>query len=192
MCLFYCLFFCIYYNNAEMLDFLRPLIDQIDASKSSSCAKIYQLLELIEQHSMMDLRAHDQKANRVTYHLVLYQAIDDNLRIVYANILRQLRFVQLRDGDALHLLRQRDYELIALTFSKRPTQLAMSLFGVKSQIMRCHSYRKYNQAYYEEIVILNEGSVEARVVQNYRERFLVTQDDIYVVFQMYAKEDYDE
>ena len=68
----------------------------------------------------------------------------------------------------------------------------MSLFGEKAEIMRCHSYRKYNQAYYEEIVILNEGSVEARVVQNYRERFLVTQEDIYVVFQMYAKEDYDE
>jgi hypothetical protein len=34
--------------------------------------------------------------------------------------------------------------------------------------------------------------VEERVAQNYRERFLVTKEDIYIVFEMYCKEDYDE
>jgi hypothetical protein len=46
--------------------------------------------------------------------------------------------------------------------------------------MKSSSYRKYNQAYYEEIVINND--VEQRVAQNYRERFLVTAEDIFVVF----------
>jgi len=56
--------------------------------------------------------------------------------------------------------------------------------------MKASTYRKYNQAYYEEIVINN--NVESRVAQNYRERFLVTAEDIYIVFDMYCKEDYDE
>jgi len=56
--------------------------------------------------------------------------------------------------------------------------------------MKSSTYRKYNQAYYEEIVINNE--IESRVAQNYRERFLVTAEDIYIVFEMYCKEDYDD
>lgn len=61
-----------------------------------------------------------------------------------------------------------------------------TLFSIKAS-----TYRKYNQAYYEEVVI-NSGSVDPRVAQNYRERFLVTADDIYIVFEMYCKEDYDD
>jgi len=34
--------------------------------------------------------------------------------------------------------------------------------------------------------------VESRVAQNYRERFLVSPEDIYIVFEMYCKEDYDD
>lgn len=51
------------------------------------------------------------------------------------------------------------------------------------------SYRKYNQAFYEEIVI--NYKVESRVAFNYRERFLVTAEDIRITFDMYCKEDYD-
>jgi hypothetical protein len=40
--------------------------------------------------------------------------------------------------------------------------------------------------------VINDGAVEQRVAQNYREKFLVTADDIYIVFEMYCKEDYDE
>jgi hypothetical protein len=56
--------------------------------------------------------------------------------------------------------------------------------------MKSSTYRKYNQAYFEEIVINND--IEARVALNYRERFLVTPEDIFIVFEMYCKEDYDE
>jgi len=56
--------------------------------------------------------------------------------------------------------------------------------------MKTASYRKYNQAYYEEQVINHK--IEQRVAQNYRERFLITAEDIYIVFEMYCKEDYDE
>jgi len=57
--------------------------------------------------------------------------------------------------------------------------------------IKAATYRKYNQAYYEEIVITS-GTVEQRVAQNYREKFLITADDIHIVFQMYCKEDYDQ
>jgi len=50
--------------------------------------------------------------NTLVYHMIFYQAIDDDLRIVYSQILGQMRFIQLRDLDALCLLQHRDYELI--------------------------------------------------------------------------------
>ena len=70
------------------------------------------------------------------------------------------------------------------------TKINLTQFYGKTFPLKSSTYRKYNQAYYEEIVINNE--VEARTVQNYREKFLVTAEDIYIVFEMYCKEDYDE
>lgn len=106
--------------------------------------------------------------------------------------MRQSRFLQMRDKDALHLLKKRDYELIRMSFDRYVAKLDIKEFMKKEKTvsLKCHSYRKYNQAYYEEIVINND--VESRVAQNYREKFLVTADDIYIVFEMYCKEDYDE
>ena len=128
----------------------------------------------------------------MVYHLVFYQAVDDDLRIVYSSIFRQLRFIQLRDKDALCFLNNRDYELIRQSFDKHITKMNVEQFGYdpRKTSIKCHSYRKFNQAYYEEIVI--NYSVESRVAQNYREQFLVTAEDIYIAFDMYCKEDYDE
>lgn len=50
------------------------------------------------------------------------------------------------------------------------------------------NYRQYNQAFYEEILI--DFTVEQRVAQNYRERFLISPQDIYLVLSMYSKNDY--
>ena len=58
--------------------------------------------------------------------------------------------------------------------------------------MRAKSYRQYNQAYFEEVIITNHDKIEQRAVQNFRERFLTTHEDIYIVFLMYCKEDYHE
>ena len=96
----------------------------------------------------------------------------------------------MRDKDALHLLNTRDYEMIRLTFSKTTTKIDLAQFYKEKFSIKASTYRKYNQAYYEEIVITS-GNVEERVALNYRERFLVTVDDIYIVFEMYCKEDYD-
>jgi hypothetical protein len=54
--------------------------------------------------------------------------------------------------------------------------------------MKSQSYRQYNQAFYEEILI--DFSLEQRVAQNYRERFLINPMEIYLVLSMYAKNDY--
>lgn len=58
--------------------------------------------------------------------MVFYQAVDDELRVVYAQILRFLKFIQLRDQDAQHMLRERDYELIRISFSKLPVKIPIT------------------------------------------------------------------
>ena len=60
--------------------------------------------------------------------MVFYQAVDDDLRMVYNQIIRQLKFIQMRDCDAEHILLQRDYELIKLSFSKFTTKLNITAF----------------------------------------------------------------
>ena len=120
--------------------------------------------------------------------MVFYQAVDDDLRVVYAQILRQLRFIQLRDKDAQQFLKQRDYEIIRLTFDKMTTKLNMNQFYKKSISLKSQNYRKYTQAFYEEILI--DYAIEPRVAQNYRERFLSTAEEIYLVLEMYCKNDY--
>ena len=75
-------------------------------------------MEYIDTNGIERLRTRDDVINSHIYHMVFYQAIDDELRVVYQQILRQLRNIQIRDKDALHLLKQRDYELIRLTFEK--------------------------------------------------------------------------
>ena len=111
MALFYCLFFCIYYRNEELVEFLRSLIQKI-----YSHDKIDKLLEYIDLNGIERIRTVGEQINSIVYHMIFYQAIDDDLRIVYSQIFRQLRFIQMRDKDALQFLNQRDYELIRLSF----------------------------------------------------------------------------
>lgn len=102
--------------------------------------------------------------------------------------MRQLRAIQLRDKDALQFLKQRDYNLIRLTFEKATTKINVTHFFKKSFGIKAVRYRKYNQAYYEEILI--DYHVEQRIAQNYREKFLTTDEGIYMVMQMYCQNDY--
>ena len=158
MALFYCLFFCIYYNNEDLVEFLRNIIQKIPA-----VSKIDKLLEYIDVNSIDKIRTVGNQINSLVYHMVFYQSIDDDLRIVYSQILRQLKFIQLRDKDAMHLLSKRDYELIQLTFKKNSTKINLTNFFEKSFPLKSSTYRVYNQAYYEEIIITNEDIVEQRV-----------------------------
>jgi len=94
----------------------------------------------------------------------------------------------MRDKDALILLKNRDYDLIRLTFDKFTTKINLTHFFKKAFPIKSHKYRNYTQAYYEEILIDNK--VEARIAQNYRERFLITAEDIIMALEMYSKNDY--
>ena len=99
----------------------------------------------------------------------------------------------MRDDDALHLLKKRDYELIRITFTKMTTKLNLRDFQqeyFKNNSIKSSGYRKYNEAFYEELLI--DYRVEERIAQNYRERFLVSPEEIYLVLEMYAKQDYSE
>jgi len=128
MALFYCLYFCVYYNNPELVEFLRTLI----AKMQNKPEKIDQMLEFIDVNGIERIRTIGEQINSHVYHMVFYQAVDDDLRVVYAQILRQLKFIQLRDKDALQLLKQRDYDLIRHTFDKLTTKLNIALFFKKT------------------------------------------------------------
>jgi len=70
------------------------------------------ILEYLEQFGVQRLRSVGESVNQLLYHYVFYVAFEDNLRVVYQQVLRQLRFFQLRDQDALKMIEMRDYELI--------------------------------------------------------------------------------
>jgi hypothetical protein len=53
MSLFYCLYFCIYYNNIQLVEFLRTLIQKIPRS----IQKVDKLLEFIDTHGLQVLRS---------------------------------------------------------------------------------------------------------------------------------------
>jgi len=90
----------------------------------------------------------------------------------------------------LQLLNNRDYELIELTFNKYVAKVDLKQFYKVVLPMKSKTYRRYNQAFFEEIVI--NHNVESRVIQNFRERFIQSKEDIYIVFEMYCKEDYEQ
>lgn len=79
MALFYCLFFCIYFKNEDLVEFLRNLIHRINSHE-----KIDRILEYIDQEGIEKIRTVGEQINQVVYHMVFYQSIDDNLRIVYS------------------------------------------------------------------------------------------------------------
>lgn len=74
------------------------------------------------------------------------------MRVVYSQIIRKLRFMQLRDKDAKRLLETRDYELIRIVLQKFTLKIN---FGELCEIGMpiCHSYRAYNPAYFEEVLL---------------------------------------
>ena len=53
-------------------------------SEEDQIAKIQDLLKLIDQNGIERLRTVGEMINSHVYHLVFYQAIDDDLRVVYS------------------------------------------------------------------------------------------------------------
>ena len=85
LALFYCLYFCIYYNNPDLIEFLRTLIIKMNTDKPE---KIHQLLDLIDINGVQRIRTIGEQINLHVYHMIFYQAVDDDLRLVYSQILR--------------------------------------------------------------------------------------------------------
>ena len=94
----------------------------------------------------------------------------------------------MRDQDAEQFLKQRDYELIKISFERNTTKLNIKGFYPADMTFKSHNYRTYNQAYYEEILI--DCRTESRVALNYRERFLKKKEETLLALEMYAKNDY--
>jgi len=67
--------------------------------------------------------------------------------------MRQLKFIQLRDEDAFHMLIERDYELIQVSFSKYVQKINLPKYMKGLRRLRCHYYRSYTEAFFEEVLI---------------------------------------
>lgn len=94
MVLFYCLYFCIYFNNSFIVEFLRTLIEKLpEFSAEEYQSKFSVLLDQIDVNGIERLRQSGESINQRIYHIVFYQAMDDQLRVVYSQILHKLRFL---------------------------------------------------------------------------------------------------
>jgi len=85
MALFYCMYFCIYYRNPDIVEFLRTLVQKMTIVVPD---KILKMQEYIDVHGINRLRKIGENINTHVYHMVFYQACDDNLTVVYSQILR--------------------------------------------------------------------------------------------------------
>lgn len=150
---------------------------------------IDELLILILYHGIDKLSNNSDPACQEFFHTIFYQAIDDNMRLVYYNILLKLKEVNLRDSDAMHFIKQRDWQIIEKSFKKSSKGLFTGLMMHKKyadQVSR--SYKTYNRAYYQEIIVKND-QVEARTRFLFNQRFLKSADDIDQVLEMYCQID---
>ena len=123
------------------------------------------------------LRSTGEKINRIVYHMALYNAFNDDLRVIYSKIIRKMGLLCLRNEDGYKLLITRDYELIKLCMDKFITKLSPIKFFNMDIDPISHSYRQYNPAYFEEVIL--KLKVDERVAFNYRERFLIDRKSIY-------------
>jgi hypothetical protein len=82
MSLFYCLYFCIYYDNIDIVEFLRTLIAKLEHVRIPS--NVDKMLEFIDVNGVQRLRSRSERLNLLVYHIVLYQAFNDELRFVYS------------------------------------------------------------------------------------------------------------
>jgi len=70
MALFYCLYFCVYYNNPELVEFLKILIEKM--GESNKPEKIDEILKLIVENSIERLRTVGDPLNVHVYHMVFF------------------------------------------------------------------------------------------------------------------------
>lgn len=70
MALFYCLYFCIYYNNPELVEFLKILINSMN--EIGKPAKIDEILKMIDENSIERIRSIGDPLNTHVYHMVFY------------------------------------------------------------------------------------------------------------------------
>mmetsp|Transcript_4753 Transcript_4753/g.7170 ORF Transcript_4753/g.7170 Transcript_4753/m.7170 type:complete len:137 (+) Transcript_4753:905-1315(+) len=73
MSMFYMLYFCIYFNNKDLVSFLRALIFKVGKVRDQHVnEKINMLLEMIEYHGLDSLRSPTVNISSRIYHMVLY------------------------------------------------------------------------------------------------------------------------
>ena len=118
---------------------------------------------------------------------MLWWALEDKFRVVFLQILKQLREVDLRDQDAVYLLTERDFEAISLVVGKKTSRLT-SLDSQASSIG--HSYKTYTHAYFEEVIIVY--AIEDRVAKEFRKRVRRREADTMAIVEMYCKEDFEK
>ena len=99
--MFYLLFFCIFFDNNDIFQFLRVLIIKMpEVHDMIISGQIHTLTEMIDMHGIELLRQQGEKPNRIIYHMALYNAFDDSLRVIYRELIRKMSFISLRNEDS--------------------------------------------------------------------------------------------
>lgn len=94
----------------------------------------------------------------------------------------------MRDSDALHFIKRKDWEIIELSFSKVTKGLFLSVFMYRDYACQIFKkYRRYSRAYYMEIIMRNE--VESRTIFLFKEKFISSAQEIDAVLEMYVSID---
>lgn len=157
--------------------------------KLQQIEKIQDLMQKIKTHGISTLASPGTSESLQFYHTVFYQAVQDNLRLVYDQIMGKVDVLYLRDLDALHFIKQRDWRIIEKSFSKntRSSNMTQMFMHKNLQSNTAHKYKMYNRAYYQELIIKND--VESRTKFLFSQKFLKTKEDIDSVLEMYCQID---
>ncbi len=117
-------------------------------------------------------------------HIVFYQSMEGNLRFIYEQLFYELEEINLRDKDALHFIKQENFQIIQSAFHKKAKGLFTGLFmhsKYQDQIFKKYDY--YDRSYFLEIMIKND--LEQRVIANFKQRFLNDNENIGGILNLY-------
>jgi len=114
-----------------MIQFVRVLVSKIEFTDKKAVDLVEYLLERLDTYGMDTIRKVGEKVNEEIYHLVMFQAFDDRLSIVYSQVIQTLKFIQLRDKDGHQLLTSRNYTLIKACLDKYTCRTAFKFNHIK-------------------------------------------------------------
>ena len=119
----YCFFYCIYYNHRKLAMILTTLLSKLEMKDP----ELEYILDLLDQYGIDAIKSK-ANINCQIYHLVMYRAIEDQLRVIYKLIINKLPILQLRNSDVREFIKNEDWKLVKLILKKKSKQIAVPFY----------------------------------------------------------------